>query len=66
MNCYPCARESKDSTAVATCSVCGKGLCLEHAVEKDLPLVQRVSGWVDQSLVHILCAQCAKVKTLTD
>ena len=66
MNCYPCAKESAASEAVAVCSVCGKGLCLQHAVERDLPLVQRVSGWVDQSLVHILCRQCAEVKTLTD
>ncbi|AJF07525.1 DUF2180 family protein [Geoalkalibacter subterraneus] len=66
MNCYPCARENKETPAVAVCSVCGKGLCLEHTVERELPLVQRVSGWVDQSLIHLLCAECAEVKTLTD
>lgn len=66
MKCYPCAKTNQANEAVAVCSVCGKGLCLRHAVEKDLPLVQRVSGWVDQSLVHILCEECAKVKTLTD
>ncbi|SDM14097.1 Uncharacterized protein SAMN05660860_01894 [Geoalkalibacter ferrihydriticus] len=66
MNCYSCAKKNHIIEAVAVCSVCGKGLCLDHAVERELPLVQRVSGWLDQSLVHILCADCARVKTLTD
>lgn len=66
MECYPCAKLSLNSNAVAVCSVCGKGLCLDHAVERDIPLVRRVSGWADQSLIHILCGACADVKALTD
>ncbi len=66
MECYTCAKKKTKSEAVAVCSICGKGLCLDHAVERDLPLVRRVSGWGDQSLIHILCEMCAKVKALTD
>ena len=66
MKCYPCAKADKGSEAVAACSVCGRGLCLSHAVEREIPLVRRVSGWADQSLVHIMCEECSQVKALTD
>jgi hypothetical protein len=34
MNCYVCAREQLDSTAVAVCPRCGAGLCLLHVSEE--------------------------------
>ncbi len=33
MNCYICAREGTDSTAVALCPHCHAGLCLVHVEE---------------------------------
>lgn len=66
MKCYVCAKASQKSDAVAVCAVCGMGLCMDHAIERELPLVRRVSGWVDRKLIHILCASCAEVKALTD
>lgn len=66
MKCYTCAKEGKSVDAVAVCAVCGMGLCMDHAIEKELPLVRRVSGWAAQKLVHILCATCNDVKALTD
>jgi hypothetical protein len=34
MNCYVCATEDVAAVAVATCPVCGVGLCLEHRREQ--------------------------------
>lgn len=34
MNCYVCAREQLDSTAVAVCPRCGAALCLLHVSEE--------------------------------
>jgi hypothetical protein len=34
MNCYICARERLDSTAVAVCPHCGAALCLLHVSEE--------------------------------
>ena len=30
MNCYECAIQGEDVPAVATCTHCGVGMCLEH------------------------------------
>ncbi|SHJ83168.1 Uncharacterized protein SAMN02745165_03296 [Malonomonas rubra DSM 5091] len=65
MKCYECAKDGNSSDAVAVCAVCGMGLCMDHAIEKDVPLVQRTSGWVDHKIIHILCSKCAAVKSLT-
>lgn len=59
MKCYMCGTAGMTRDAVAVCAVCGKGLCKEHALERELPLVQRVSGWVNKSTIHILCEPCA-------
>ena len=32
MKCYICAEKGKESDAVAVCTVCGAGICFEHAV----------------------------------
>lgn len=66
MRCYSCARSDQATEAVAVCSVCGRGLCMDHSTERNLPLVRRVSGWGDRSLVHILCEDCSQMKALTD
>ncbi len=65
MKCYVCAKSDKTSEAVAVCAVCGMALCMDHVIERDVPLVQRGSSWVDQKIIHILCPKCAEVKSLT-
>lgn len=41
MNCYQCATRAKAVPAIATCTHCGIGICLEHfQAEQDY----RVSG----------------------
>ncbi|HBY95710.1 MAG: DUF2180 family protein [Ardenticatenaceae bacterium] len=65
MNCYTCIKEGVTMDAVAVCAICGMGLCLDHAIEREIPLVQRVSGWASQSTMHILCERCSKVLGLT-
>ncbi len=65
MKCYVCTKENKSSDAVAICVVCGMGLCKDHVIEKMVPLVQRTSGWATQEVIHILCPECAKIKSLT-
>lgn len=51
--------------AVAVCAICGMGVCLDHATEREVPLVQRVSGWANRSAMHILCERCSQVLPLT-
>lgn len=58
MKCFVCAKSRKPQEAVAVCAVCGKGLCLDHLHERELPLVLRVSGWVNRAATHILCESC--------
>lgn len=65
MKCYVCAKDEKSSEAVAVCIICGMGLCMDHAIEKNVPLVQRTSGWAAKEVLHILCPECAKIKSLT-
>ena len=61
MKCYTHAKEGEDRDAVAACAVCGMGLCLEHAIEREIPLVERVSGWAGERAMHIVCDRCAKL-----
>ncbi len=60
MKCYTHAKEGVDKEAVAVCAVCGMALCMEHVHEREVPMVQRVSGWAGQTTMHILCERCAK------
>ena len=65
MKCYVCAKSDKTSEAVAVCAVCGMALCMDHVIEKEVPLVQRTSGWATQEVIHILCPKCGEIKSLT-
>lgn len=58
MKCFVCATNGKPQEAVAVCAVCGKGLCLDHLYERNLPLSPRVSGWANKEAIHILCESC--------
>ena len=63
MKCYVHAREGSREEAVAVCQVCGMGVCLDHAVERDMPLRQfqspGLAGYPDRSMV-ILCKRDAE------
>ncbi|KUL01292.1 MAG: hypothetical protein XE11_2177 [Methanomicrobiales archaeon 53_19] len=62
MKCYYCALEGKDSEAVAICIVCGMGLCMEHAIRKDVDVWEGgyplPSKRVKAPLPRILCPAC--------
>lgn len=38
MECHVCAKAGKKTEAVGICIVCGMGLCMEHALRKDVDL----------------------------
>jgi hypothetical protein len=59
MKCYQDAKAGKDVEAVAVCAVCGKGLCMDHATEKEVEMAH-VSPWEVKSATAILCDQCAE------
>ncbi|OPY39084.1 MAG: hypothetical protein A4E35_00318 [Methanoregula sp. PtaU1.Bin051] len=62
MKCYVCAREGKDSDAVAVCIVCGMGLCMRHAVRTETEVWQ--GGYPfparkrQKKIPRILCPDC--------
>lgn len=62
MKCYVHAKEGSREEAVAICAVCGMAVCLDHAVERNVPLTRLQSpglaGYPDRSMV-ILCRRDA-------
>ena len=36
MKCYVCAKEGKESDAVAVCIACGMGTCMKHTIRKEI------------------------------
>jgi hypothetical protein len=65
MKCYECIKAGTTQDAVAVCAVCGKGLCLDHALERELSLTPRVSGWANSMATHIICQACATALPVT-
>ncbi len=63
MKCYVHAKAGAREEAVAVCHVCGMAVCLEHAVERNVPLEQLrspgLAGYPDRSMV-ILCQRDAQ------
>jgi hypothetical protein len=57
MKCYIDAKAGVDKEACAVCTVCGKGLCLEHANEVTKQMYREPS-WVLHETVYILCDTC--------
>jgi hypothetical protein len=39
MKCYECIKMGTYADAVALCTICGMGLCMEHAIRENLPVV---------------------------
>lgn len=65
MKCMVDSRAGKDRDAVAVCGVCGMGLCADHLVEREVPMVHRVSGWASETAMLILCERCSKAQQMT-
>jgi hypothetical protein len=73
VKCYVCAQEDKESDAVAICSVCGMGLCLDHVIRDDIVFWERElirtemakagdsQYKIPKRLPRILCEECYKV-----
>lgn len=60
MKCYECAQSNVDHEAVAVCSECGMGLCMDHAHRVELNVLPRSNQWVTRDAMHILCDGCAE------
>lgn len=62
LKCYDCAEEGKDTEAVSICIVCGKGVCMDHVKELDVPL--KGGGYplphkaLKKPLPRMLCKEC--------
>lgn len=65
MKCLVDARAGSERDAVGVCTVCGMGLCVDHLIEREVPLVKRGSGWASETAMVILCERCAEAQSLT-
>lgn len=53
--------EEKDTVAVCVCISCGKGLCMDHAKELELPVTVGIPPDLKRlpnSLPHLVCNYC--------
>jgi hypothetical protein len=53
--------EEKDTVAVCVCISCGKGLCMDHAKELELPVTVGTPPDLKRlpnSLPHLVCNYC--------
>ncbi|MHB8995565.1 MAG: DUF2180 family protein [Armatimonadota bacterium] len=71
MNCYDC--HPRPTPAVAVCQLCGKGLCTEHCVRQERPVLEHVpSGMTAQirrtgrSLPRMVCQECGAAVGTSD
>ena len=67
MRCYTCDQAGKAMEAVSICIVCGMGVCSEHAIQRDVPVMGTlwqglvpVKGPMPKSMMRILCDTCAQ------
>jgi hypothetical protein len=65
MKCYECAKQGKDVDAVATCVICGMGLCMDHAIRENLPVVDIIDWGFGKEehrypvdIPRFLCSSC--------
>ncbi|HOT93818.1 MAG TPA: DUF2180 family protein [Methanoregulaceae archaeon] len=62
MKCYVCAREGRDTDAVAACIACGMGVCMTHVRREEVELVE--GGYpfparrLKKALPRMLCPEC--------
>ncbi|GAB3701446.1 MULTISPECIES: DUF2180 family protein [Nocardiopsis] len=65
MQCYDCAHEGKQRTAVGICQVCGAALCVDHAHETAHVLSRPASpGAVERAepARRLLCERCRQAQ----
>ncbi|WP_428386931.1 DUF2180 family protein [Methanomethylovorans sp.] len=61
MKCYDCMENGKDSNAVCVCITCGKGLCMDHTKELELPVTVGKPPELKRlpnSLPRLVCNYC--------
>lgn len=65
MKCYQCARVGVEEDAVAICVVCGMGLCMEHAIREELPVIDLIDWGLGQEQIRypstiprFICSDC--------
>lgn len=65
MNCFICAQDKKETTAVAVCLTCGMGVCQEHLVREEITIEDvKTSAFSKQKIIRaenlprILCKPC--------
>ena len=62
MKCYMCAKEGKDTDAVAICIVCGMGVCMDHLVREEVEVWEGgypfPSKKLKKKVPRILCQVC--------
>lgn len=61
MICYDCMEAKKNTEAVCVCIVCGKGLCIDHAKELELPVSVGTPPHVERlpmGLPRLMCKYC--------
>ncbi|WP_406660078.1 DUF2180 family protein [Methanolobus sp. ZRKC3] len=68
MKCYDCMEEGNDREAECVCISCGKGLCIDHTKELEMPIsvgtppnVKRLT----KGLPRLICSYCIS-KTIED
>ncbi|WP_318723986.1 DUF2180 family protein [Streptomyces albicerus] len=66
LNCYDCQTHDQPTTAVATCSACGAGICHDHA--RAVPhTLHRLTGMgvatKPRTARRLLCGTCAAAET---
>jgi hypothetical protein len=63
MKCYICAKEGKDSDAVAVCVSCGMGTCMTHTIRKEVEVWEGTyplpSRKLPAKMPRMLCTYCS-------
>ncbi len=39
MKCYDCAKMGKDTDSAGICIICGRGVCSEHLIREEIPII---------------------------
>jgi hypothetical protein len=62
MKCYVCAKEGKESDAVAVCIACGMGTCMKHTIRKEVDIWEGnyplPSRKLPKKMPRMLCPDC--------
>jgi hypothetical protein len=67
LKCYDCSEDNKVNEAVGVCIVCGKGLCIQHIKQIELPMK---GGYplphltLKKDLPRMMCVKSASIRQL--